>query len=446
MALTGLHIQKLLPKTNCKECGSNTCLAFAMKLAAKKADISACPYASEEAVAKLGAAYAPPVKTLTLGNHSPLKTGGETVLYRHKKTFVNRTVIGVEVSDTLKEDELGALLNQINEYRYERVGELFTVDLIGVTGVKSNETEFADLVDHISKKTQKPLALRHTNRDALVAAAKITTGAQNILYAENSQMVESLVETVKETGHSLTLCSEEIDQLVALSQKMKEAGVENLLLDFGHLSLRDRLQINSLVRQTAIEDGFKPLGYPFMRYLTGNDMLEDTVDAVTEITKYGGVMVLPSFDPALISSLFTLRLNIYTDPQNPVQVEPKIYSVGEPDQSSPVFVTTNFSLTFFVVSGEIENCGVSAWLVVPECEGMSVLTAWAAGKFSAASIGKFIKETELEAKVNTREIIIPGLISQISGELEEELPGWKIKIGPREVTDLEGFVKEHSLN
>jgi acetyl-CoA decarbonylase/synthase complex subunit gamma len=157
--------------------------------------------------------------------------------------------------------------------------------------------------------------------------------------------------------------------------------------------------------------------------------------------KYGGICVLPEFDASLVCALMTLRQNIYTDPQKPIQVEPRIYAVGDPDEKSPVFVTTNFSLTYFIVSGEIENSGTSAWLVVPECEGMSVLTAWAAGKFSGASIGKFIKDTGLEKNVDTRELVIPGYVAQISGELEEALPGWKVLVGPQEAGDIESFVK-----
>jgi acetyl-CoA decarbonylase/synthase complex subunit gamma len=162
--------------------------------------------------------------------------------------------------------------------------------------------------------------------------------------------------------------------------------------------------------------------------------------AVTEIDKYGGICVLPSFDAAQLASLMTLRMNIYTDPQKPIQVEPNVYPVGDPGPDSPVFLTTNFSLTYFIVSGEIENSGTSAWLVVPECEGMSVLTAWAAGKLSGESVARFIKEVGLEQRIKRREIVIPGYVSQISGELEEGLPGWKVLVGPQEAADIESFV------
>jgi acetyl-CoA decarbonylase/synthase complex subunit gamma len=203
----------------------------------------------------------------------------------------------------------------------------------------------------------------------------------------------------------------------------------------------EQFQTKSLARRAALKDGVKALGYPTIRFVDTGDLADDTTEAVGEIAKYGAICVLPRFEAAQLAPLLTLRLNIYTDPQKPIQVEPKTYAIGEPKPDSPIFVTTNFSLTYFIVSGEIENCGLSCWLVVPECEGMSVLTAWAAGKFSGATIAKFVKESGLAEQVTRRELIIPGYVAQISGELEENLPGWKVMVGPQEAGDLESFVK-----
>jgi len=223
---------------------------------------------------------------------------------------------------------------------------------------------------------------------------------------------------------------------------LKQDGLNDLILEFHSHTLAEQFQTASIVRRTAIKDNYKPLGYPILRFVEPHDdLLEETVMAVNDICKYGGICVLPSFDPAQLAALMTLRLNIYTDPQKPIQVEPKIYPIGEPQPGSPVFVTTNFSLTYFIVSGEIENSGISAWLLVPECEGMSVLTAWAAGKFSGATIGKFAKEIDLENQVESREIIIPGYVAQISGELEESMPGWSVMVGPQDASDLESFIR-----
>jgi acetyl-CoA decarbonylase/synthase complex subunit gamma len=441
MALTGLQIQKLLPKTNCKECGSNTCLAFAMKLAAKKAELSECPYASDEAKKILGAASEPPVKCIELGPDKKLKLGAETVLYRHEKTFVNQTALAININDTDSAESIDKTLTAISNYLLERVGERLTVDMVAVTQKGDNAEAFVKLAKKAREKTSKPLVLRSANAKALAAAAAVVKGSGSVLFAATAETAEQLKVAAIENDHALAVTADDLDGIAALTRKLKEEGFNNLLLGFQTYSLAELFQTSSIARRAALKDEFKPLGYPTVHFIDDTDFMDASVVAINEISKYGGICVLPCFDAAMLAPLMTLRLNIYTDPQKPIQVEPKVYAVGEPKADSPVFVTTNFSLTYFIVSGEIENSGASAWLVVPECEGMSVLTAWAAGKFSGASIAKFVKSIGLEEQVKTREIIIPGYVAQISGELEESLPGWKVIVGPQEAGDIESFVK-----
>ncbi|MCP5104150.1 MAG: acetyl-CoA decarbonylase/synthase complex subunit gamma [bacterium] len=441
MALTGLQIQKLLPKTNCKECGSNTCLAFAMKLAARKADISQCPYASEETIQTLGAAYEPPVKLVELGADKSLKLGEETVLYRHEKTFVHQTALAINIDDTDAPDVIDQTLENINNYVLERVGEELRIDMVSVTQ-KGNDTEaFVNLAQKAWEKVKRPLVLRSSDAEALSEAAKAVNGSRSVLASAVAETAGQLREAAQANGHVLAVTAPGLDELVSLSAQLKQDGFNDLILEFRTHSLAEQFQTASIARRAALKDNYKPFGYPTLTFLESGDLLEDTVFAVSEISKYGGICVLPSFDAAQLATLMTLRLNIYTDPQKPIQVEPKIYPIGEPESDSPVFVTTNFSLTYFIVSGEIENSGLSAWLLVPECEGMSVLTAWAAGKFSGVTIGKFAKSINLDDQVSTRQIIIPGYVSQISGELEESLPGWKVLVGPQDAGDLESFIK-----
>ena len=440
MALSGLDIQKLLPKTNCKECGSNTCLAFAMKLAAKKASLSGCPYASEETKQILGAASEPPVKGIEFGKNKEFKIGEETVLYRHERTFVHRPMIAININDTDDNVDIDIALSNVKNYCVERVGEKLIVEMVAVTQ-KNNYTEkFAALAKKAWETVQRPLILNSSNVAGLTAAAKAVNGSQSVLASATKETAVELSLVAKENGHSLALTGS-LDDIVETTAKLKEKGFNNMVIQFKTNSLAEHFQINSIVRAGALKDNIKSLGYPFLRFIESDDMLEITTEAVTEINKYGGICVLPVFDPAQLVTLLTLRLNIFTDPQKPIQVDPKIYPIGEPTASSPVFLTTNFSLTYFIVSGEIENSGTSAWLLVPQCEGMSVLTAWAAGKLSGALIGKAAKEMELEKLVTTREIVIPGLVAQISGELEENMPGWKVLVGPQESADLESFVK-----
>jgi len=441
MALTGLQIQKLLPKTNCKECGSNTCLAFAMKLASKKAELADCPYASEEAIKILGAASEPPVKCIELGTDKNLKIGEETVLYRHEKTFVNQTLFAININDTDPPEEIDKNLKLIDEYELERVGEQLRVEMVSITQKSDNAETFANLVKKVWDTVRRPLVLNSNNVQSLSKAAKAVKGSQSVLVSATKETIDELIKIASENDHVLAITAPNLDELVAITKKTKEKGFNNLILQFQTHSLAEQFQVNSIARRMALKADFKALGYPNLKFINNDDYLEGTVQAVTELCKYGGICVLPYFDPALLVSLFTLRLNIYTDPQKPIQVDPNIYPVGEPISDSPVFVTTNFSLTYFIVSGEIENSGISAWLVVPQCEGMSVLTAWAAGKFSGASIASAIKEMNLEDKVSTRELIIPGYVARISGDLEENLPGWKVIIGPQEAGDIESFVK-----
>ncbi len=441
MALTGLQIQKLLPKTNCKECGSNTCLAFAMKLAARKAEISQCPYASDEAKQTLGAAYEPPVRSLEFGADRSLKSGAETVLYRHEKTFVHQTILAININDTDSPAAIETTLQKIRDYVLERVGEQIKIDMVAVTQRGAQIEPFVQLAQKAWQLTGKPLILRSYQPEALQQAARALKGTRSVLASATPETVALLVRAAQENEHVLAVTAPDLDALVQLTNHLKSQGFNDFLLHFQTHSLAEQFQTNTLARRAALKDNFKPLGNPALCFIEAPDLLEATVTALTEINKYGGICVLPEFNAAQLATLMTLRLNIYTDPQKPIQVEPKIYAIGEPVATSPVFVTTNFSLTYFIVSAEIENSGISAWLVVPECEGMSVLTAWAAGKFSGAVIAKAMKAFEVEAKIQTREIIIPGYVAQISGELEESMPGWKVLVGPQEAADLESFIK-----
>ena len=443
--MSGLQIQKLLPKTNCKECGSNTCLAFALRLAAKKANLSECPYASEEAIAILGADSEPPVKDVTVGGEV---TGGETVLYRHEKTFIHQTLFAVNIDDTSAEptEALSAVLEKIRDYRLERVGETLTISAVSATQTQPGGEAFLRLIREAREITSKPLIIRALDNETAARAAALVKGTHSVLAGVTADNCEAMRALAEENGLILAIRARDVDDAAALTSRLKGSGFNNLIIEYQTHSHAEAYQTNSITRRAAIKSNVKPLGYASIKFIDEDDLLAGTALAITEIAKYGGVCVLPRFDAAQLVCLMALRQNIYTDPQKPIQVEPKVYAIGDPGRGSPVFVTTNFSLTYFLVSGEIENTGISAWLVIPECEGMSVLTAWAAGKFSGASIAKFIKEIHFEDTVDTREIIIPGFVSQISGELEENLPGWRVLVGPQEAADIESFVNAFIKN
>ena len=362
--------------------------------------------------------------------------GEETVFYRHEKTFVNKPVLAVNLDD----DSDPALVVKIKEYLLVRVGEELTIDALSITQ-KNDSDAFAAFCGKVYELTGLPLILRGKDIEAQGKASLSVAGSKSVICGVNADNADEARKIAERDGQSLAVTANDMDGLYELTSKLKADGFNELLLEFNTYSLSEAFQTNSIARKAALKGSVKPLGYASLRFIDTGNAMDDTVAAVTEINKFGGVIVLPGFDPAQLVTLMTLRQNIYTDPQKPIQVEPKLYPIGEPDRNSPVFVTTNFSLTYFLVSGEIENCGINAWLVIPECEGMSVLTAWAAGKFSGASIAKFIKEIDLESQVDTREIVIPGYVAQISGDLEESLPGFKVLVGPGEAGDLESYIK-----
>jgi acetyl-CoA decarbonylase/synthase complex subunit gamma len=411
-------------------------MAFAMKMAAKKAMLSECPYASEEAKQVLGMASEPPVKGVKIGAETVSPLGEETVMYRHEKTFVNKPVIAVN----LDEGSDLALAAKIKKYRPVRVGEELFVGAIAVTQ-KGDDASYAGYCARVYEATRRPLILRAKDIASLDRASRAAAGSRSVLSGVTAEMAEEAVKIARRDNQVLSVTAPDVDGIFELTTKLKEGGFNDLLIEFQTHSLSETFQTNSIARKAALKNNVKALGYASLRFINTGNGMDDTVAAVTEIDKFGGIVVLPGFDPAQLIPLLTLRQNIYTDPQKPIQVEPKLYAIGEPDRKSPAFVTTNFSLTYFLVSGEIENSGISAWLIIPECEGFSVLTAWAAGKFSGTSIAKFIKEINLESQVDTREIVIPGYVAQISGELEENLPGFKVLVGPGEAADMESFIK-----
>jgi len=395
--------------------------------------LSECPYASDEAKKILGAAGEPPVKGVKAGNN-PI--GEETVFYRHEKTFINKPVLAVNLND----DADPALAVKIKEYVLVRVGEELTVGALCVTQTKDADT-FAAFCREVYGLTQLPLIFRAKDMDSLDKASRYAAGSKSVISGVNMENAGVARKIAERDGQILAVTGPDVDAVYELTSKLKHEGFNDLLIEFQTYSLAEAFQTNSIARKAALKNGVKPMGYAALKFIdTGNDM-DDIVAAATEIDKFGGIIVMPGFDPAQLVTLMTLRQNIYTDPQKPIQVEPKLYPIGEPDRNSPIFVTTNFSLTFFLVSGEIENSGINAWLVIPETEGMSVLTSWAAGKFNGATIAKFIKEIDLESQVDTREIVIPGYVAQISGELEENLPGFKVLVGPGEAADMESYIK-----
>jgi acetyl-CoA decarbonylase/synthase complex subunit gamma len=445
MALSGLDIFKLLPKTNCGDCGVPTCMAFAMKLAQKKAELSECPHASEDAKATLGAASEPPIRLVKIGGANPLEVGEETVLFRHEKTFFHATGIAIELKTSDGLDHNVKKICDIEGLKIERVGEELEADLFFITFDTDQEGDFIQTIQAAKEHSKKGIILNCGDTGTCKKGLELLEDARPALYLQ-SKLTEEVLELAREFETSLILQARSFEDLEEQSTAAKQAGVPNLILNLVSNNSGDQLQHNTILRRSALKHNHKPFGYPLFAYIDGKNKNEILTNACMHVCKYGSIIVLPEYDTAMLYTLFTLRQNIYTDPQKPIQVDPKVYPVGDPTPESPVFVTTNFSLTYFMVSGEIENAGISAHLIITDTEGQSVLTAWAAGKFDGEKIAKFIKDIKLEEQVKTRKIVIPGYVSQISGDLEENLPGWEVIVGCQEASDIPSFVKNILLD
>ena len=444
MALTGLQIFKLLPKTNCGDCKVPTCMAFAMKLAQKKAELSECPHASEEAKSTLGAASEPPMKLFKIGSsEKACQIGGEIAMFRHEKTFYNKTAITIELKSSSDETSLLNTIKLIDDFKIERVGEILTADLFFITQDGSTE-DFIKAVKLVKQNSSKGVILNTTDNIALKNSLEILKSDKPAILLSN-RITDDDINLAKTYDASLIVTSNSFDDLAMQTEKIKSAGITNIALNLVSDSVAKQIENNTILRRAALKKNFKPFGYPLFTYLNVADNYDLMITATMLNCKYSAILVLPKFDKAMLYTLFTLRQNIFTDPQKPIQVEPKIYSIGEPTSESPVFVTTNFSLTYFMVSGEIENSGISAHLIVCDAEGQSVLTAWASGKFVPETISKFMKSIDVESKIKNRKIVIPGFVAQISGELEEKLPGWQVIVGSQEASDIPIFVKNVEL-
>ena len=446
MALTGVEIFKLLPKTNCKKCGFPTCLAFAMKLAQRQASLDACPDVSEEAKQKLGEASAPPVRPIILGaGDRAVKTGEETVLFRHDKRFVNPCVFALEIKDTLGEADIDKKIEEILHSEIDRVGQKLRIDAIALTNDSNDAGRFETAAKVIAQRVpDMPLIICTANPRAAENATKLFAGKKPVLYGADSMNAEAMANIAKSYKATLGVAASAsggLNELAELTERIKKSGIEDMVIDSGARKAKDILEHNTLIRRAAIKKNFKPLGYPVITFAGREDNLVETLIASLGVAKYSSIIVLSSIEKWKNLALFTLRQNIYTDPQVPMQVEQKVYNIGEPTPESPLLITTNFSLTYFIVSGEVENSRVPSYLAVMDCEGLSVLTAWAAGKFTASKIAQFIKESGVESNIKHRELIIPGYVAILSGAIEDKLEGWKVTVGPREANGIPAFMK-----
>jgi len=448
MALNGMEIYKMLPKKNCKECGFPTCLAFAMKLAQGAAQAEKCPYMSDEAKDKLAEATAPPMKTVKFGSQDrTYSLGGETVLFRHEKTFVNKPRFAVMFDDSENPDDVAKKIGHINAVNYTRISEEMYVEIAAFRCSTQDKQKFISLIEKVTTSCKRVAPMIITqDPDIVAAAAEKFASLGPIVYGADEQNYEAMVSIAKK--HNLLLGVKASDQakLYDMVQKIQTAGYRELLLDAGGRSLKTAFDDMVNIRRTALLSKERTFGYPAVAFVCDmtKDKMMEVAMATLFIEKYASIIVLNDIDYSMALPLFALRQNIYTDPQRPMRIEQGMYKIGQAGEKSPLIVTVDFALTYFIVSGEVERSKVPSWILIPDAGGYSVLTAWASGKFNAKSIAKAVKDFEVESKLKTRELIIPGKVAVLKSDIEDELPGWKVIVGTREAAALTAFLKDYS--
>lgn len=447
MPVKGTEIKKKLPGTNCKECGMPTCFGFAMKLASGKIKPAACPHLGLEMREELEDLLAPPVKLVTLGSGvQAVSVGEEEVMFRHEKTFFHAPGLALLISDSESQEAVSGKLKKIKELEFERVGVKLQADLLALSFTSGDKVQFTELVKKVvAEAGEFGVILIADDLDILCAARDICGQERSpLLYPITSANIDAAIERIKEKPTPVGIKADSVEELVSLVSKLRAAGIEEIVLDSGARNLAEAIKDQTLIRRTALKKSFRALGFPsiaFPCFMT-EDKTEEVLIAAGLIAKYAGVIVLSDLDKESLLPLLVARLNIYTDPRRPMTVEENIYEINEPGKEAPVIVTTNFALTYFAVSSEMETSKVPSFLCIQGTEGLCVLAAWSTGKFNAETIASYIKKSGIAERVSHRKLIIPGYVAQIKGELEDELPEWEIIVGSREAKGIPVTLKE----
>ncbi len=440
MGLTGLEIYKHLPKTNCKDCGSPTCLAFAMALAGGKASLDACPHVTDEAKEALESASAPPIKMVKVGvGDNVVELGEETEIFRHDKRFFHPTGVAVLISDA---EDVAAKAETFEALEFHRVGLDYKTDMVAVKCDSGDAGKFKAAVETVAGKTQKAMVLICEDPSVMEGALDVAAGRKPLVYAATADNYEKMVELAKSMECPLAVKGKDLNETAELVEKVVALDYKELVLDSGARETSKVLADLTQFRRLAVRKKFRPFGYPTIAFATKEDPREEVIQAGVYLSKYADIVVLKAYEKQQLLPLLSWRGNLYTDPQKPIAVEAKLYDVGQAGEESPVYVTTNFSLTYFIVEGEVESTRIPSRILSVDTGGVSVLTAYADNKFSAETIAEAIKQCGLEEKVKHRKVVLPGHVAVLKGALEEE-SGWDVIVGPREASGITKFAKDN---
>ena len=446
MALNGIQIFKLTPKKNCKECGCPTCMAFSMKVAQGAMQIEQCPHMSDEALASLSEATAPPMKTIKIGTgDAEFTLGGETVLFRHEKTFVSKPRYAVALCTCMDDAAVEAKLAEIPKVDYDRIGERMYAELVYVNcGEGADAAKYTALVEKAAG-LGRTLVLDCKDPEIAKAALAVCKDSKPVLNGADASNYEAMNAVATAAGVVLGVSGADLSEIHDTVEKLEGLGNKNLVIDVTGADVKETFKNAVQIRKAAIKDGDRTFGYPSivnLHKIAAGDLHKQAALLSLFTMKYGSVIVAEHIGYAEALPLYGLRQNLFTDPQKPMKVEPGVYPLNGADENSVCLTTVDFALTYFLVSGELERSGVPVNLIINDAGGLSVLTSWAAGKFSSSSIAKFFQEQDIEGKIKSRKLIIPGKVAVLKGELEAKMPGWEIIIAPNEAVQLVKFMKD----
>ena len=446
MPISGSEIVKMLPgKKPCKDCGFPTCFAFAMKLATGGASLDKCVYLAADVKAKLEDLLAPAIKLVTIGSgDNKVQVGNEEVIYRHEKTYVHPPGLAILISDKESDAKVDEKIKKLKELQFPWVGLTLKAELLALQFESGDKNKFLSLVKKASA-TNLGMILISQDLDVLFAARDLCADKKPLLYPITKENIDRAIPKIKEKPTPVGVRAASIEELIPLTTKLKEAGVDEAVLDPGSKNLLEAVKDQTFIRRAALKQGFRPLGYPTIAFpsFMAKDGLKEALTSSVLINKFAALIVLSDFDQYSLLPLLVERLNIYTDPRFPMAVEEKYYEVGEPGADAPVLITSNWALTYFIVFSAIEATKIPAYLLVKDTEGLGVLTGWAAGKFTGDQVGAMVKKSGIESKLKNKKIVLPGRVARIKGELEDALSGWEVVVGPREAAGIGAFLPEY---
>jgi acetyl-CoA decarbonylase/synthase complex subunit gamma len=440
MALTGMQIYKLLPKTNCKDCGLPTCMAFAMQVAAKQRALTDCPHLSEESKAALSEASAPPMKLVKIGGDGKqFEIGQETVMFRHEEKFHRPCGIAVRIPSSLSDEDALKRCEKVNGAVFQRVGETLRVQLAAVE--LDGCPNPAERAKKIADKSEVPLMLIGSDAGTMKAACDAVKTLRPLIYRADASNMDAFADIAASMKLPLAVHADNLEQLADLSKKAKDKGVEDIVLSFSTENLGDTVRMLTIARRAALRQNFRPFGYPSMVEVRDTDPDDVTVKGAAMAAKYAGIILMDGLEPWQLLPIMVVVQNVYTDPQVPNTVEAKLYEIGNTNENSPVLFTTNFSLTYFSVESEVERSKVPTFICVVDTEGLGVLNAYAGDKISAEKVVKTLQAQKVSEKVKHRKLIIPGLLPVFRAEIEDTSEWKEVIIGPESAREIPAFLQ-----